>query len=65
MGVTTDGQWYKVQLRDRDGWVLRESTGYRIEGNVNALPLAAPGTTDTDPLSGDPGFLQIMAQSGF
>jgi hypothetical protein len=65
LGVTTDGQWYKVQLRDRDGWVLRESTGYRIEGNVNALPLAAPGTTDTDPLSGDPGFLQIMAQSGF
>ncbi|MBK8135155.1 MAG: PD40 domain-containing protein [Chloroflexi bacterium] len=65
LGITSDGQWYKIEIREREGWVRRESTGYRIEGNVNSLPIATSEVETDEPLTGDPGFLQVMAQSEF
>lgn len=42
LGITTDGQWFKVEIRGRVGWVRRDSTGFRTEGNINTLPRINP-----------------------
>jgi uncharacterized protein YraI len=64
LGVSSNGTWYKIEIRGRAGWVLQDSSGFRLEGDINALPIVG---TEEDTGSGDttPGFLQVMAQSNF
>jgi serine/threonine-protein kinase len=63
-GITTDLAWYRVEVNDGEGWVLINTPGYTVEGNLASLPIAAPGDSQGE-LSSDPAFLSIMAQSPF
>ncbi len=64
LGVSSNGLWYKIEIRGRPGWVLQDSSGFRLEGDINSLPIV--GTEeDTSGSDTTPGFLQVMAQSNF
>lgn len=63
LGVSSNGTWYKIEIRGRAGWVLQDSSGYRLEGDVNALPIV--GTEEDSSGDTTSGFLQVMAQSNF
>lgn len=63
LGATSNGVWYKIEIRGRDGWVLKDSSGYRTEGDITGLPIVGTQEGSTDDTTS--GFLQVMAQSDF
>ncbi|MCU0475566.1 MAG: hypothetical protein MUC99_05560, partial [Anaerolineae bacterium] len=62
-GINANSTWYRVTINGREGWVLINSAGWTLEGDASGLPLAAPAGVDAN--ESDPGFLNVMFQTGF